>query len=48
MFVLVWVFLLAGIVCLILSSAKVVAQRVDLQSLGLLCWLAAVVCMRVG
>lgn len=48
MYVLVWLFLVLSAGCLLLASFKVRSEKVDLQPLGLLFWLAAVVCMRLG
>jgi hypothetical protein len=48
MVVLVWLLLILGAGCLLLATFKVNGQKVDLQPLGLLFWLAAVICMRVG
>ena len=46
MIVLVWVLLVLAACCLLLAAARKSTPQVDLQALGLLLWLVAVICMR--
>jgi hypothetical protein len=45
--VLVWLSLVVAAGCLLLASFKVQSARINLESLGLLFWLLAVILMKV-